>query len=602
MWQLLFDLVVLLTAAMVLGAIAERLKQSALLGYLLAGTLLGPNTLGLIGQQTEVEVLAELGVALLLFTIGLEFSWRRLRRTGKAGLGGGSLQIVITLLLVAGAAWLFKLDARSALAVGAMLALSSTATVLRVLVARANLDSVHGRTTLGILLVQDIAVVPLVLMVSVMNEGGSAGEITWAVGKALGAAGLLIGSLYVLLNFIVPGLLNIGTMRGYRELPILLAIVVGFGSAIAAHRLGLSPALGTFVAGMLMAESPFATQIRADISSLRTLLITLFFSSIGMLGDPAWALEYWLAISLLVVAIVVGKTSIIWFVLRRFGQTHRHALTAGLCLAQVGEFSFVLAGIAKLSVTADGKSTGFLDDDLFKLVISATIVTLFLTPYLVTFAPRIANRLIERLERLRFVKSITDEEDPANAPLSDHIIIVGFGPSGSAVGVSLVEHSDRVVVVDLNPKLVRAAQRFGFRAHIGDARHGEILEHLSLPLAAAVVVTLPDPESSRAIIQIVRHMAPNVPIFARSRYHVHRFELIMAGAQVVIDEEQIMGETLAMELKKNLELESTPPPPPPAPEALYPDAATLFYVSLFSVSGRWTDALKARRRGRAMVS
>ena len=410
MWNLLLDLVVLLSAAMVMGAIAERLRQSALLGYLMAGTLLGPNMFGLIGKTTEVDVLAELGVALLLFTIGLEFSWRRLRRTGKAGLGGGSLQVIFTLLLVAGAAWFFNLDTRSAVAIGAMLTLSSTATVLRILVARANLDSVHGRTTLGILLVQDIAVVPLVLLVSVMNKGGSAGEITFSVGQALGAAALLIGSLFLLLNYIAPRLLNIGTMRGYRELPILLAIVVGFGSAIAAHKLNLSPALGAFVAGMLMAESPFATQIRADISSLRTLLITLFFSSIGMLGDPTWALENWLAISLLVVTIVMGKASIIWFVLRIFGQTHRHALTAGLCLAQVGEFSFVLAGIAHIHFNVEGVKTGFLTDDHFKLVISATIATLFLTPYLVTYAPRIANRLIEYLERMRVIKSIIEEE------------------------------------------------------------------------------------------------------------------------------------------------------------------------------------------------
>ncbi len=554
MWPILLDLVVLLSAALVLGAIAERLRQSALLGYLLAGTLLGPNALKLIESTSEVDALAELGVALLLFTIGLEFSWSRLRRTGKTGPVGGSAQVLITLLIFASGALLLDLDARSSVAIGAMIALSSTACVLRVLVARAKLDSLHGRTTLGVLLVQDVAVIPLVLLVSMMKGGGTVGEISFSVAKALGAAGMLIAGLYIILNYVVPKLLIVSATRGYRELPILLAIVVGFGSAIAAHELGLSPALGAFMAGMLMAESPYATQIRADISSLRTLLITLFFSSIGMLGDPVWALQHWLPITLLVVAIVIGKALIVWIVMAILGQTHRHALAAGLCLAQVGEFSFVLAEVARQRTLEDGTVSGFLPNDLFMLVISSTIVTLFLTPYLVTQAPRISNRVVVTLERFKILRP-THHVDEAFAELmEDHILIIGFGPSGRAVGEALVEHSDRVVVVDLNPHLIKAAERLGLRAQLGDARYGEILDHLYLPLAAAVVVTVPDPDAARTIIHHVRHLAPNVPVIARSRYHVHRFELEFAGAQVVVDEERVMGAKLAEALKKCVDL------------------------------------------------
>jgi CPA2 family monovalent cation:H+ antiporter-2 len=548
MWLIILDLVLLLSAAMLLGAIAERLRQSALLGYLVAGILLGPNTLGLIATREEVETLAELGVALLLFTIGLEFSWRRLRRTGAPGLVGGSAQVLVTLLLVAVGASLMGLDLRSSVALGAMIALSSTATVLRILVARAQLDSVHGRTALGVLLVQDVAVVPLIVLVTVMNDGSGLRRTALTVIEALGAALLLFTAFFITVNYIVPLLLRVTATRGYRELPILLAIVVGLGSAIAAHELGLSPALGAFIAGMLMAESPYATQIRADISALRTLLITLFFSSIGMFANPVWAAAHWLPITLLVFAIVIGKTLVVWLIMRLLRQTDRSALAAGLCLAQVGEFSFVLAEICRQRILDDGTTTGFLDPELFALLISATIVTLFLTPYLAAWAPRIANRLVEWRERGRFAPPAPRLEQPADAPTGDHIVIIGYGPSGEAVGETLAEHPERVVVVDLNPKLVRAAQLLGFRAQLGDARAGEVLENLQLTQAAAVVVTVPDPETSRSIIHHVRAQAPRVPILARSRYHIHRFELELAGAQVVVDEERVTGARLAQAL------------------------------------------------------
>ncbi|MCH7546441.1 MAG: cation:proton antiporter [Planctomycetes bacterium] len=553
MWNILFDVVVLLSASLLLGALAEWLRQSAILGYLVAGMLLGPNTIGLISSPEAVETLAELGVTLLLFTIGLEFSWKRLRRTGRFGLFGGSAQVVITLLLAGSGALLLGLGARPAFAIGAMIALSSTACVLRMLVARSSLDSIRGRTSLGVLLVQDMAVIPLILLVTIMNDGGSAGQISLAVGRSLGAAMLLFGVFFILLNYIVPPLLNVGSLRGYRDLPILLAIVLGFGSAVAAHDLGLSPALGAFVAGMLMAESPYATQIRADISALRTLLITLFFSAIGMLGNPAWIAANWGAVVLLVLAIVIGKAIIVWSIMRLLGQTHRHALAAGLCLAQVGEFSFVIAEIARQR-TIDGVTTGFLEHDLFMLVISSTIVTLFLTPFLVTNASRISNFSIGSFERLGIVRHAAAPREEAAEPHDNHIVIIGFGPSGSTVGESLSHIAERVIVVDLNHNLVRAAQRFGFDARIGDARAGEVLEHLNLTSAAAVIITIPDPETSRTIIQHIHDLAPHTPIIARLRYHLHRNELENAGAQVVIDEETSIGHRLAEALE---ELENT---------------------------------------------
>ena len=307
LWSVLFDVLILLLTALVLGVVCERLRQSPILGYLAAGTLLGPNALQYISSASEVSALAELGVALLLFTIGLEFSWHRLRRLGAAALGGGTAQVIVTMGLGTATALFFGMSWRTALAIGAIVALSSTTVVLRLLVSRAEIESIHGRHALGILLIQDVAVVPLVLLMTVLGGQGSLQQVGLDVFKTLLWAGVLVFVLYLLFNRVVPRVLHLASLQRNRDLPILLAIVTGLGSAWGSHELGLSPALGAFVAGMLLAESPFATQIRADVASIRTLLVTLFFSSIGMLGDPVWFIGHLPAVLALVVVIVAGN-------------------------------------------------------------------------------------------------------------------------------------------------------------------------------------------------------------------------------------------------------------------------------------------------------
>ncbi len=308
LWTALLDILILLLAAMVLGGLCERLKQSAILGYLVAGTLLGPNALNWIPDHELVTSIAELGVALLLFTIGLEFSYRRLRSLGLPALGGGTLQVVLTGAVTTGICVLLGLNLRSSLAVGAMIALSSTACVLRLLLSRAELDNVHGRNAVGILLLQDIAVVPLVLGIAVLGKGGQAGDVAANIAEALVGAAIFGVAAYVLLNRLAPLLFSVQEAAKNRELPILLAIITVMGAAWAAHRIGFSPAIGPFFAGILLASSPFATQIRADVVPLRTLFVTLFFSSIGMVADPAWVMVHWVEVLLVVVAIVLGKT------------------------------------------------------------------------------------------------------------------------------------------------------------------------------------------------------------------------------------------------------------------------------------------------------
>ncbi len=558
-WKLLPDVLLLLLAALVLGAICERLKQSAIIGYLLAGALMGPNALHLIDDADQVNALAELGVAMLLFSIGLEFSWRRLRQMGAIAMVGGSLQVIVTGGLATGVAALFGLPFKTATVVGAMIALSSTACVLRLLSSRAEIDSQHGRSALGVLLLQDLAVVPLMLLVTAMGGEGGGGEIAWAVVRAMVIALMMVAVFYLLFNTVVPRALHLQSMRRNRELSTLLGIVTGLGSAWIAHALGLSPAIGAFVAGMLLAESPFATQIRSDVSSLRTLLMTLFFASVGMLGDPMWIASHAIAVLMLVVAIVLGKALIIWALLRRFDHTHRSALAAGMCLGQVGEFSFVLATIAR--------SNGLLSEDLFLLFISATIITLFLTPYLVGRATSIGAGVADLLARWGWIEIIPAEPASSTALEPGHVLLVGYGPAGQAVGLALHRLGRPVTVIDLNPKAIAIARQLGFYGHVGDATRSDVLEHVHAASAGFAVITIPDPLASRRAIELVRAIAPDARIVARARYHVYRWELQLAGAHVVIDEEEHVGQRMGNEIRKALRAAVRDPVShPPAPD------------------------------------
>lgn len=545
-WQALLDVLILLLAALVLGALCERLKQNAILGYLLAGTLLGPNALDWMPSHRAVATIAELGVALLLFSIGLEFSWRRLRGVGPMALGGGTLQVLLTGAAAAGICMALGLGGRTAFSIGAMIALSSTACVVRLLVRRAEIDTIYGRHALGILLFQDIAVVPLVLIVTMLGREGTPAQVLWNGGRAIVSGGVLGVALYLMLKYILPLLIGVAEAARNRELPIILGMVTAVGAAWVAHRLGLSPVLGAFVAGLLLAESPYATQIRSDVAPLRTLFVTLFFSSIGMLADPVWVFHNGALVLAVAVAILLGKAAVASGVGCLFGSTLGHAVAMGICLAQVGEFSFVLAGVARAG--------GLIDADLFKLVISATIVTLFATPYLVNAAWPVARIL---------ARTMAPGDTPAKrgaelaaAPdevLDGHVLIVGFGPAGRRVAETLIRHhKPALVVVELNSKTAAIGRGYGLRTCVGDATRVEMLEYLRVAQAAAVIVTIPDPAGSRQVIEGVRSIAPAVPVFARARYHVYRWELLLAGAEVVVDEEDEVGLRLARYAERKL--------------------------------------------------
>ncbi|MEA2062723.1 MAG: cation:proton antiporter, partial [Gemmatimonadota bacterium] len=480
-WTGLLNILILLAAALALGTLAEGLKQSSIVGYLIAGMLVGPNLLGWVGTREEVDFVAELGVTLLLFSIGLEFSFKRLVRLGPVTYLGGTAQVVLTTLVVYSLCSSFGLGWRPALVIGMMVALSSTAIVMRMLVNEAQLDSIYGRNSLGILLLQDVAVVPLILVTMAISGESSPSQMVFLLVRTVVLGLGMIAVFYLLLHHLVPRLLNLQSWSQNRELPILLAIVLALGSAWAAHKAGLTPSFGAFLAGLLLAESPFATQIRADVASLRTLLVTLFFAAIGMLVNPFWIMANPIPVFSGLMLLVILKLVIIYLIVRALGFSRGPALATGVCLAQIGEFSFVIAKIAYPG--------GIIDDYLFGLIVSVTMLSLLLTPYLVRGAPALACRA-ESLRALfgtrRKMSQQQTGEQTAIMAIQNPILIIGFGPAGQRVAEMLLPHySKQLLVLDINPSNAEWAQGLGIMFHIGNAQQSEVLEHVQVRQALA---------------------------------------------------------------------------------------------------------------------
>ena len=540
LWNILSDIVILLAASLLLGGLFSRFGQSPLVGYLLAGMILGgPGSVHAIRSEEEIEAIAELGVALLLFSLGLEFSLVRLRQLGVRPLLGGAMQVVLTIVIGAAAALLFGLSAKPAIAFGVMISLSSTAVVLRTLMERTELEMPHGRNSLAVLLTQDIAVVPLALLMTLLAGGGGPGEVLAQVGRlALMAAALVVG--LVLLNMIAVRALGTLTLHRNRELTVLFAVVTGLGSAWAAHAAGVSPALGAFVAGMLLGSSAFATQIRADVSSLRVVLLTLFFGAAGMVADPIWILKNWHIVALVTVLLTLGKMLVIWAIFQVLGHTSRVASATGLCLAQIGEFAFVLGSI--------GRANGVVSEEMYALVVSVTIVSFILSAFLVPAAPRFGNWIAAR-----FGKRSAAPDDARATRHAPDVVIIGFGPAGQIAARPFVDTDKHVVVIELNRAGVRRAQDLGFHGEIGDATQSDVLEHAQVHLATAVVITIPHHQSAMTILEHVRQHAPHAHVVVRSRYQLHTESFATSGAHMVVGDEEEVGAGLAQHLQEWLE-------------------------------------------------
>ncbi len=541
LWYFLFELVMLLGGAFLLGALAQRFKQSPILGYLLAGTIVGP----LLFNAEAVSQSAELGVSLLLFSIGLEFSFQRIKQLGRLAIGGGTVQVTVTLACVC-LLLLPWTDFPQALTIGAVVALSSTAVVMRMLVDRSEVDSIRGRSCLAILLLQDMAIVPLVIMVSLFSPEAAQTGIAVHILKVVASAGGLGIVLYILLYKGVPLLLASPGVFANRELTVLLALAIGLGASLGAHAMGISPALGAFVAGLLLGESPFATQVRADIGAVRTIMVTLFFASVGMLAKPMWFLVHMHWIIAAGLSIFILKALIIFGTGRLFGLNNRQSLATGISLAQVGEFSFVLATTALQS--------GVLGSESYDLVVSVIILLMFAAPYMVEQAFPITDRVLALILGRPSAAHLQIQSEKIEP--SQKVLLVGLGPAGQEVVGHLQHRKITALVIDTNPQSRVKAYELGVKIHLGDATHEEVLLHAGLQAVCMAVVTVPDPISTIQIVSHIRQLRPLLPIAARCRYHRHLAAVKEAGATIIVDEETHVGHGLAHQIVDFMQTQS----------------------------------------------
>src|SRR2546421_9888493 len=527
-YMLLRDLAIIFAGSLLVILGFHRLKLPALPGFIVAGVLLGPNALGLISDVRQVENLAEVGVILLLFTIGLEFSLPRLREMGRQVVIGGGAQVLLTVGLGAALAGTLGLPWPVAVLLGFLLALSSTAIVLKGLADKGEIDTPHGRLATGVLIFQDLCVVPMMLVLPFL-AGESGGEAA-GLALALGKAGLVVVGVLVLARTVVPRVLSEIVKTRSRELFLIAVILVGTLTALGTAAAGASLALGAFLAGLVISESDYGHQAMAELLPFRDVFISLCFVTVGMLVQVGFLRDHPLLALGGVAAIMGGKSVLAALGPALLGYSGRVALLAGLAVAQIGEFSFVLA--------RQGRGTGILAEGLYQTFLAVAVLTMLVTPFALQSGPALLD-VLERwipLDRL-FPGFRPQALTPVGEPLTDHVIVAGYGLNGRNLTTALRSIRAPYLIVELNAQTVRQARARGEPAFYGDAPREEILRGLGAERARMLVVAISDPAATRRMVRVARALNPRIHIIARTRYVVEMPELTRLGADVVIPEE-----------------------------------------------------------------
>jgi len=544
MLSILQDITVIFVLAVAAAILCHRLNLPSSIGLLLAGVLAGPDALGLVRNAHEIELIAEIGVVLLLFVIGLEFSLGDLSHLRRQFTLGGSIQFFGTAVVIGAATYLMGSTAGQSAYLGFVVALSSTAIVLKLLQDRAELDSPHGRSVLASLIYQDMAVVPLMLMAPLL--AGTLGDsLAVSVGTLLARVAAVALFAFVAYRWLVPWLLERITATRSSEAFLLGVIAICIGIAWLTQSLGLSLALGAFIAGILISESDYSQQAVAVILPFRDVFMSLFFISIGLLLDVQYLLEHPLRLAMLTGGILLIKPLIGAFAALVVGLPARSAVLSGLALGQVGEFSLVATQAAVV--------VGLLGSEWFQTVLDTAVLTMLLTPVLFAIGPSCAEALcstpLARFERRGFTPARVDSAHS----YSGHVLIVGFGVTGANVARTARAANVPYAIVELNAATVRSAAAQGEPIHFGDATQETILRHVDADKAKAIVVVIDDPPGARRIVELARRIAPDAYVLVRSRYLREVEPLHRLGAdEVIADELEVSIEIFARVLARML--------------------------------------------------
>ncbi|MCC7261632.1 MAG: cation:proton antiporter [Candidatus Latescibacteria bacterium] len=495
------DIAIIIVAALLGGLVAQKLGQPLILGYILAGVLVGPHTGGVtVSDVHGIELLAEIGVALLLFAIGLEFSFKELRPVRRIALLGTPIQLILTIAYGCAIGRLLGWPWLPSVWLGALISLSSTMVLLKTLMGQGRLGSLSSRVMIGMLIVQDLAVVPLMIVLPQLGQPTfDLSSLAWAAAKAAGFLALMV----LAGTRLIPRLMALIANWNSRELFLLAVTAIGLGVGYATHLFGLSFAFGAFVACMVLGESDYSHQALSDVVPLRDLFGLLFFVSVGMLLDPAFLWANWSAILLLVVLVSLGKGLILGALTRLFGYGNSAPLAVGLGLFQIGEFSFVLARVGLGSQSISGEQ--------FSLVLSATIATMLLTP-LVSGLTSPLYALFRRWVPREPMQTI----QLPDTGLRGHVVIAGAGRVGRHVALVLKRLEQEFVVIELDPRRVEQAREAGFPVVYGDASQEVVLRAAGVDQAQLLLITAPVIASARLIVYQARRLNPGLRMVARA--------------------------------------------------------------------------------------
>jgi CPA2 family monovalent cation:H+ antiporter-2 len=524
--RFLEELLIVLAVTIGIVFLSQKLRVPAIVGFLLAGVVIGPGGLGLIKNVNQVETLADIGLVLLLFIIGIEFSLESFLTMQRRIIWAGFLQVFTTILVVLAIALFLGVPPGVGVFYGFLVTMSSTAIVLRIYNDRGETNSIQGRLASGTLLFQDLCIVPMMLMVPFLAQStpGSLLGVGWAILKSLLALVLIVWTARKLL----PRLLHQVALVRNREVFILFVVLICLGTAWLSSVSGLSLALGALIAGLVISESELSHQVVADVLPLRDCFSGIFFISIGMLLNPEILRQDWLTPVLELLLIVSIKTLVVLVIFWWLYRSARLGILLGLSLAQIGEFSFILAkaGIGHNLLSAAGEQT----------FLAASILSMIATPFLIQSAHRIADRLTGQMGRENDKRPVADRTTET-AEIEGHVIIVGYGLNGQNLARVLRESGIPYQVLELDPELVRAGKAAGEPINFGDGTRTDILQQVGIGRARVLVIAISDPTATARTVSQARRLRSDVKILVRTRYVAEIERLYSLGANQVIPEE-----------------------------------------------------------------
>jgi CPA2 family monovalent cation:H+ antiporter-2 len=515
---------ILLAVAVGVVVLCRILRLPAMLGYLIVGIMIGPHALAWIPDAPEARHLAEFGVVFLMFSIGLEFSLARLRAMQRIVFGLGTAQVALTMLLVMMSSMIFALDWREGLALGGVLAMSSTAIVSKLLVERAELSSSHGNIIMGVLLFQDLAVVPLIIIIPAL--GNSSGNLTAIIAFAMLKAILLLSVLLIFGQRLLRPWFDLVAQQKSSELFMLNVLLFTLGLAFLTELSGLSMALGAFVAGMLISETEYRFQVEEDIKPFRDVLLGLFFVTIGMMLDMRIVIDGYGWVLLILLILILFKAAVVALLVRLYAKDWGMGIRTGLGLAQAGEFGFVLLTLAG--------GAQLLAPEIMQNVLAAMLISMLIAPFLIQHTESIVRLLspdewMNQAMRIHQIAVQTMRSD-------SHIIVCGYGRSGKALGQFLAHEGIKFMALELDPRCVREAAAKGENVTYGDATKPEVLQAAGLMRAKALVISYDDSHSALKILHHVSRARPGLPVVVRTADDTHVEELKRAGAAEVVAE------------------------------------------------------------------